>query len=976
MTGRERGVSMAGKRKKIGRKVNGLLLAMVSLSIFLTGGISIYSLYTMKKISVDSSRMLGQTAADDAEQALEEMAEEKLRDVAVEKAAYIEEKFRAVEAYVLGIAELAGQIYDHPERYPDRMVDLPVPDSKSLAVQLLWSKRLSVSTPEEQAALPKTVEAGDAANTEVSGGEEEESGGESSGGEEEESGGNPSRTKGEETDLERNKSTEGTPEQGFGEWERMLGVLTCASEGEKGELRKLGNIQNLLEQYNSHNDMVSSTYLATESGWMIQADYISFSKYEEEPETAEDGKTLLPMLYEADEREWYVLAKEEPAGQVIYTDVIKDVHRGEDCIVCASPVYHNGKIVAVAGVGSYLETVNNAVLDTIIGQEGYAFLVNRKGQVMVSGKRQGETAACAEQNLDLRQSANQELAEAAKRMVAGHSGYLQLTVDGQEVCMAYAPLSRLGWSFVTVIGVAEVIAPARQSQDTILSLTDYAAQEQDGAIRQMLAYLVAVLAAVTFLVSLTGTWFSHRLTEPIRRLIGEVARIDGGNLDYRIQMETEDEVEDLGNAFNGMADQIQKYIKNLALATADKERIRTEIQVASRLQADMLPDAEGAFAERTEFSLYASMTPAKGVGGDFYDFFLLDEDHLALVIADVSGKGVPAALFMVVSRTLIRSHVAADTPLEQVMEEINDSLCDNNKNGMFVTAWIGILVLSTGKLSFVNAGHCRPLIRRQDGTCVYEDSLGGFVLAGMEDTVYRGSRIRLRQGDTLLLYTDGVTEATNCREELYGEQRLMAAAKSSGGCPPKELLNRIWRDVDSFQKDAEQFDDITMMAVAYHGKGFAEKAGRPVVKSIREFSVFVEDVLAEKGVSLKTILKIQMAVDELLSNICYYSGAGEMTLAVRVEESEEVVEGSTDKGAEELTYKSGDCSGSRRVTLIIEDDGIPYNPLERPDPDVEELLEKRTQGGLGIYLVKKRMDQMEYEYKDDMNRLTLRKWDV
>ncbi|MDE6168692.1 MAG: hypothetical protein K2G28_09580, partial [Acetatifactor sp.] len=306
MNGRERGVSMAGKRKKIGCKVNGLLLAMVSLSIFLTGGISIYSLYSMKQISVDSSRMLGQTAADDAEQALEEMAEEKLRDVAVEKAAYIEEKFRAVEAYVLGIAELAGQIYDHPERYPDRMVDLPVPGSKSLAAQLLWSKRLSAPTPEEQAALPKTVETGDAVNTEFfereedesggepsgreedeydgefSGKEEDESGGESSGREKDESGGNPSRTKGEETDPEQNKPAEGDPEQGFLEWERMLGVLTCASEEEKGELRKLGNIQNLLEQYNSHNDMVSSTYLATESGWMIQADYISFSKYEKE----------------------------------------------------------------------------------------------------------------------------------------------------------------------------------------------------------------------------------------------------------------------------------------------------------------------------------------------------------------------------------------------------------------------------------------------------------------------------------------------------------------------------------------------------------------------------------------------------------------------------------------------------------------------------------------------------------------------
>lgn len=962
---------MAGKKKKIGRKVNRLLLAMVLISIIFTGGISIYSLYSMKKISADSSRMLGQTAADDAEQALEEMAEEKLRDVAVQKAAYIEEKFRAVEAYVLGIAELAGQIYDHPERYPDRMVELPVPGSTSLAAQLLWSERLWAADPGRPDAehLPK------------------ESGQESSG------------TEGEEADLRQKDPEEGHREQGFSEWERMLEVLTRASEKEKEELRKLGNIQNLLEQYNSHNDMVSSTYLATESGWMIQADYISFSKYEEAPAAAADGETLLPMPYEADERVWYILAKEELPGGVIYTDVIKDIHRGGDCIVCASPVYYNGQVVAVAGVGSYLETVNNAVLDTIIGQEGYAFLVNSKGQVMVSGKRQGETAAYAEQNVDLRQSGNQELAEAAKRMTAGHSGSLQLTVDGQEVCMAYAPLNRLGWSFVTVIAVAEVIAPARESQNTILSLTDYVAEEQDGAIRQMLAYLVAVLAGVTLLVSLIGTWFSGRLTEPIRRLTGEVARIDGGNLDYRIQIETGDEVEDLGNAFNGMTAQIQKYIKNLAQATADKERIRTEIQVASRLQADMLPDAEGAFSERTEFSLYAAMKPAKGVGGDFYDFFLLDEDHLALVMADVSGKGVPAALFMVVSRTLIRSHVAANIPLEQTLEEINTCLCDNNKNGMFVTVWIGILVLSTGKLSFVNAGHCRPLIRRQDGSCIYEDSFGGFVLAGMEDTVYRSSRIRLRQGETLLLYTDGVTEATNCQEELYGEQRLLEAARNSRDCPPKELLNRIWQDVDSFQKDAQQFDDITMLAVAYHGKGFAEKTGRPVVENIREFAAFVEEILEEKGVSVKTILKIQMAVDELVSNVCYYSGAGEMTLAVRVEEAEDAAEKSmkeparepakeptkepVDKPAKEPTEEQAVGSDNespgrpvgRLVTLVIEDDGVPYNPLERPDPDVEELLERRSQGGLGIYLVKKRMDQVEYEYKDHMNRLTLRKWD-
>lgn len=281
----------------------------------------------------------------------------------------------------------------------------------------------------------------------------------------------------------------------------------------------------------------------------------------------------------------------------------------------------------------------------------------------------------------------------------------------------------------------------------------------------------------------------------------------------------------------------------------------------------------------------------------------------------------------------------------------------------------------------VNAGHCRPLIRRQDGTCIYENFLGGFVLAGMEDTVYQSARIRLHQGDMLLLYTDGVTEAANCRQELYGEQRLLEAVKACGGCPPKELLHRIWQDVDAFQKGAEQFDDITMLAAAYHGKDFMEKTGKPMVESIREFAAFAEEVLKKKGVSVKTILKIQMVVDELLSNICYYSHAGEMTLALRVEELEDPAEKDV---AEENVAEDADNASengfpggrtSRLVTLVIEDDGIAYNPLERPDPDVGKLLENRIEGGLGIYLVKNRMDRAEYEYQENKNRLTLKKWD-
>ena len=261
------------KKKKcrtIGRKVGGLLLAVMTVTMLFSGGISFYSLYALKKLSVESSEKLGQTAAKDSETALEELAAEHLRDIAEEKAAYMEEKFGEVEAYVKGIAAQAEDIYDslekNPERYPDRKVPLPLRGSHALAAQLLWSERLAAG---ENAPPPAA-----------------------------------------------------------------------------GELLKLGNLQDMLVQYNANNSMVSSVYLATETGWVIQADYIAYSKY--------TGEETLPDFYEAASRQWYRLVREAEPGQVVYTGVLADVHSGEDCIVCAVPVYHNGEVVAVAGAGSYL----------------------------------------------------------------------------------------------------------------------------------------------------------------------------------------------------------------------------------------------------------------------------------------------------------------------------------------------------------------------------------------------------------------------------------------------------------------------------------------------------------------------------------------------------------------------------------------------------------------------------------------------
>ena len=288
----------------------------------------------------------------------------------------------------------------------------------------------------------------------------------------------------------------------------------------------------------------------------------------------------------------------------------------------------------------------------------------------------------------------------------------------------------------------------------------------------MLSVFAVILGISVLTVSAVGMLFGRHIAEPVQKLTEDVRKIGDGRLNYRIRIDTGDEIEELGYAFNSMAAQIKSYVDNLTRITAEKERIRTELQLAAGLQADMLPDDRTAFPDREEFTLAASMTPAKSVGGDFYDFFLLDRDHLAIVVADVSGKGIPAALFMVVAKTVIRSHITVTENLAEAAEKINSILCSGNRSGMFVTAWLGVLNLADGTLTYVNAGHCRPLVRREKGRYEYLTEQGGFVLAGLDDVKYQQTSMCLAPGDILFQYTDGVTEANDKEGHLYGEARL------------------------------------------------------------------------------------------------------------------------------------------------------------------------------------------------------------
>ena len=286
----------------------------------------------------------------------------------------------------------------------------------------------------------------------------------------------------------------------------------------------------------------------------------------------------------------------------------------------------------------------------------------------------------------------------------------------------------------------------------------------------------------------------------------------------QLNIHTGDEIEELSEAIKTMEMEINDYIDHLTEVTAEKERMGAELNIATQIQASMLPCIVPAFPDRNEFDIYASMDPAKEVGGDFYDFFLIDEDHIALVMADVSGKGVPAALFMVIAKTLLKNTAQSGISPKEVLSQVNTQLCENNEAEMFVTVWLGVMQISTGHMVCANAGHEYPAIRRVGGRYELLHDKHGFVLAGMEGSRYREYEITLEKGDSLFVYTDGVPEATNAENELFGTDRMLEALNQNPDAASEEVIREVQKAIEVFMKQAPQFDDITMLSMIYKGK--------------------------------------------------------------------------------------------------------------------------------------------------------------
>lgn len=472
-------------------------------------------------------------------------------------------------------------------------------------------------------------------------------------------------------------------------------------------------------------------------------------------------------------------------------------------------------------------------------------------------------------------------------------------------------------------------------------------EEEVVQTRNLAVYVNTFMEILVFaiLFGLIYSLIKNVVVNQIKSVNTSLAKITGGDLNETVNVRTNEEFSSLSDDINSTVDTLKKYI---AEASA---RIDAELEFAKNIQASALPNVQMVFRKRNDFDIFASMEPAKEVGGDFYDCYITNHDTLNFLIADVSGKGIPAAMFMMRAMTELKSLTESGKPINEVFTDGNDALCTGNDAGMFVTAWQGGIDLSDGTVRFANAGHNPPLVKHGNGRFEYLKTKAGFVLAGMDGMSYKMQELHLEPGDIIYLYTDGITEATNSSNELYGEERLQKALNSRDFESMKELCKFVKDDVDAFVGDAPQFDDITMLAMKYVGIPTI-RFNESDIHDITQVTEFIEAELEKVNCPMKTTIQINIAVDELYSNIVRHGYPNK-------------------KGP--VTVKFIFHDNPRTVFIRFEDEGIPYNPLTKDDPDITLSAEERSIGGLGIFVVKKTMDDMKYKYENGKNILTIKK---
>lgn len=563
------------------------------------------------------------------------------------------------------------------------------------------------------------------------------------------------------------------------------------------QLLLISNCEYIFEPIFNNNDCISSIYVGTESG--------IYYKYSNDNSNER---------YDPRTRSWYTDAVKaaEKSDIPVWQNVYISKSTGKFCITCSKAFKNkSGKILGVCAVDMYIDDISDLILKYKIGKNGYNFIIDKNGNIVMHPEY-----ASIFQDESSFESFNLSESGLVNEILDKKSDVISAKIDDKNYYISFSPMEINDWTWVSTLPEEELMEPIYK----IENLIDASLEKSEKSLEKDFNFVIIVFLIV-FLVSFVIICFvctklSKNISLPITRLYEATKSIGRGNFDLSVDKNSDDEIGKLAKSFNLMARNLKRYMKNLKKTTAEKEKVHSELMIANKIQKSMLPCIFPAFPERKDFDIYAVMDPAREVGGDFYDFFLIDDSKLALVIADVSDKGVSAALFMVVAKILIKNQLQNGDSPGEVLKIVNNRLCENNEVGMFVTCFLGIFDIKSGEFTYANAGHNPPfLYRKSEKNCIAITSPHGLVLGGTPNITYLQSKTYLYPGDFLFLYTDGVTEAANKRGRLFSQQKLEEIVNSCGkkNVAIQDLIFDIKSEINKFVGNAAVSDDITMLAL-------------------------------------------------------------------------------------------------------------------------------------------------------------------
>lgn len=504
------------------------------------------------------------------------------------------------------------------------------------------------------------------------------------------------------------------------------------------------------------------------------------------------GKHAQPYFVQ----DWYALPR--MMKQAVWSEPYRAESGGNALMVSYSkPIYaSNGKFLGVVTCDISLEWLAQMLQSLPLGQGGYAFLISQNGTFITHPNKE----LILKENIfsQAEKQKNEALRALGRDMVRGRGGFIIFDhiQEGQNGWLLYQPISETGWSMGIFFPRAEMMA----------KVVELSRKEVSIGIIGFLFLLPIVL------------FIARSITRPLRKLTESTRTLAAGHLDAPLPHFTgQDEVARLAESFASMRDELKKHITLLQTAATAKERIESELRIAQTIQMELVPKTFPPFPERTDFELHAMMVPAREVGGDFYDFVMPDKEHLWIIIGDVSGKGIAAALFMAVTRTFLRAFVQEEKSPGKVMFRVNNELSRNNDANMFVTLFCAVITLSTGHCRWANGGHNLPFLTTVAGEVGFLPKTHGVVIGAVEDMTFEEGEVILQPGESLYLYTDGVTEAMNSDEQLFGNEPTQQALHQLRECSCVELVSKMAEALAQFTGEAEQSDDITMLAMRYFG---------------------------------------------------------------------------------------------------------------------------------------------------------------